>query len=857
MQRPSSYSASPPFFANQGGAMPPPPVPLRKKPSDLGTKASKLNQIIQQFYCKAAHVVFQSRTTTTPVNPRGPVPTKTNKWFALELEDTDAYREELQFWRYAEASATSEAPIPPLVIDVVLDVRDLTPSETLLLVDDSGRRIQVDALGTGRGRKTEIVLERWTVDLRGPPPASPPELPVVYKKSIVLFRSMYMHTRLLATYKLRKRLQKAKVGNTLKIACRVYAEQADMNRRSVPLETPISSRDSRKELEEFSFGKVDTPAGSFHVNVAYRTSCDFRVDDSEALLSSHFIDMDEDYFRPAAPIPEKQGTPSSLPSTTSGSTGASQAEPGTTHAYGSLSSLRRPTPQHTSSLRGTRAVTGSFGDRSKSSLRSHDGDAAAIPRRPSVTFIQPFKSPTLSASPIPAEQQPQRASFTITRTGSRNSVSAPPVGSVGASGSSLRSITTPSLPTAEVHPVRPPSVPRYSSSFGERRKGSFASRRRPSILDDAGRTSSSSGGMPSVTAPAEEHDGLDEFLKMVDERKPLQSSIMAASAQEAPAIRTRTSVLSKFQKMKDSHAALTDSLTVSLMLQRPSSTPGSGSSRHIGNVPAMVSGASYSSSSSPGNRLSPHTPIIPSKLSEGSTIHHYSQRRRHESPRVEEEEEEEEDVAGPSASPLREHRHASAATTSPLDIPSSPMPFRLPRSSSFTQRVNSGVIVDGDTTSAGRYGAKRRPSNSLGSIDQVQPDESLFATSARDVITATPITELETETTESQNVGVTEDSSQNVSSTSLFSRGNSHRFAARGRFGSSSTLSHDHAHHHHTHGARRGSTSSAARTSNRGFSLAVDDDELLFAMSDMSVMGHKRPSSTEKVNLEGLPEHES
>ena len=33
--------------------------------------------------------------------------------------------------------------------------------------------------------------------------------------------------------------------------------------------------------------------GSLRISVSYRTDCDFRVSDSEALLSSHFLNLDE------------------------------------------------------------------------------------------------------------------------------------------------------------------------------------------------------------------------------------------------------------------------------------------------------------------------------------------------------------------------------------------------------------------------------------------------------------------------------------------------------------------------------------------------------------------------------------
>jgi hypothetical protein len=63
---------------------------------------------------------------------------------------------------------------------------------------------------------------------------------------------------------------------------------------TVPL---FESKD--KVVAEYALGRTDSPAGPFSVGVAYRTACDFRVDDSEALLSSRFLGTDDEIFAPS------------------------------------------------------------------------------------------------------------------------------------------------------------------------------------------------------------------------------------------------------------------------------------------------------------------------------------------------------------------------------------------------------------------------------------------------------------------------------------------------------------------------------------------------------------------------------
>lgn len=69
---------------------------------------------------------------------------------------------------------------PPLIIETYIDARELTANQTLVLLDDQGRRWNVDTAMSNKmdvvsgsrkaGRvnevKPDVVLERWIVDLR-------------------------------------------------------------------------------------------------------------------------------------------------------------------------------------------------------------------------------------------------------------------------------------------------------------------------------------------------------------------------------------------------------------------------------------------------------------------------------------------------------------------------------------------------------------------------------------------------------------------------------------------------------------------------------------------------------------------
>jgi autophagy-related protein 13 len=165
-------------------------------------------------------------------------------------------------FRTATFSPPPPTPHPPLILEVTLDTRELTPQQTLILVSSqTGHRHTVESPSNRWLRGSEIVLERWRVDLATPPKQGAPDLPVVYKKAVVLFRSVFTQARLLPVWKLRKRLSKVKLNNSLRVRVRVAnVESGDRGRIGIA-EPLVDSQTREKITDEFSFGIIDTPAG--------------------------------------------------------------------------------------------------------------------------------------------------------------------------------------------------------------------------------------------------------------------------------------------------------------------------------------------------------------------------------------------------------------------------------------------------------------------------------------------------------------------------------------------------------------------------------------------------------------------
>ncbi|BFZ57665.1 autophagy protein 13 [Savitreella phatthalungensis] len=457
--------------------------------------AAKLDSVVGAFFCKAANIIVQSRQNAA-------LGRKLNMWFNVDSHDSEAFREELEGWRRVNCIAA----IKPLVIEVYALIRDLTPNQTLVVVDTDGRRHD---LGITQG---ELALERWQIDwvphgqLRDRPDPS-----ASYKKAVVVFRSLYSIARLLPAWKLKQRLSKSRTPG-LKIGLRLRSGSGLHEAIKLDEAVPTLAEISRYELHT-----VDTAAGGLRLRVQYRAECDLRIDDAEALLSSHFLRHD-------GVMPRKGSLPTEL------------------RAHAKAEDQPRYASVRTSS---------------------------SIKRRTSV--IQPFKTPSLSASPAPQ----------ISRTPSSASIER-----VAAIRGAIRSAT----PVSAAERPGPSALRRYSSSFGQR-SGSFSSRRRPSSNApeiSLSREASSTSLERHFRPPPEDDEELSAFVSMLDERPVLGGRQAQRTVDE----------LRKYQQLRDSHETLADSISQSSNTRK-----------------LAEDRKTLTQSFSPAKSASPHAPIVPSRLS--------------------------------------------------------------------------------------------------------------------------------------------------------------------------------------------------------------------------------------------------
>ena len=659
-----------------------------------------------------------------------------------------------------------------MIVEIYIDTKDLLSNQSLVIYDEFGKRWDVDdtirsfykskSNEASQRQGYNVILERWNIKLGDADTEIPSDLgvvlPKVYKNSIILFRSLFTMMNLLPAWKLSKKSQKSRPTHQQpKLHYRVYQSGKGPEPESIDtLTIPIPETDDQP-AQEFTFGNIESPAGPFSIRVTHRRKCDFRIENSEAILSSHFID--EDLFKPSLPHqPERaEGRPSelgSLPATRRQI--AEAAEQG--QAYGSLSTFHnaggRVSTSPLGALRAARELNAASsvesppikappeqrsGQSSRSSLKSEA--APPMGRRTSVSFM-PFKSPSLSASPLRGEQNiaisPRNTSSTAPKSSALTALAeARNPGLIQQKETPSSNVSAPleSNPPLTSSPPRP--VPRYSSSFGHRRaRLSSGGSKGEEDNNSSGKASVSSsnaqpgsgliaGGAQSSSGSLQtDDDNISEFLKMLDQKKDLKSFRAPSDPSNGDSLNRRTTVaLSKFQHLRDSNAVLSDSMSSSMMGHRSSSS----SSRQLSSVPPMVAGTSLSTSSSPGERMSPrtpHTPAIPSRLSANSIIDYNARERNASRGRIAED--------GQAGSEENAGTVAIQDHSGGIDIPTSPRAFHpsFRRSSSVAQQhrpfayddENMGDILPFGLRSASLGGAEEREPLSLSALLAMQED---------------------------------------------------------------------------------------------------------------------------------------
>lgn len=300
--------------------------------NSMHSEAAKMEQIVTEFYAKSLQIILEARSpymssrnfsgeqtlspsssssSSSSVRPR-------DKWFNLALRECPAALENCDLWRQSNSE--------PMVVDVILVQRPVgwdqmnfspkrDPVRNLSLKERCSVGWSSDQEDFGSAGKSEKIVERWIVQYEsrkardyssGSRRSSNYALHNVYKKSILLLRSLYVTVRLLPGYKIFRDLNSSGQICAFTLGHRVSSFFEPFTRKE------------EAEFQCFVFTPVDTSSGRLCISVWYRSSPSDVSSESSTPMSPQFI---PDYVgSPLADplkrfpsLPMSHGSPSSLP----------------------------------------------------------------------------------------------------------------------------------------------------------------------------------------------------------------------------------------------------------------------------------------------------------------------------------------------------------------------------------------------------------------------------------------------------------------------------------------------------------------------------------------------------------------
>lgn len=254
----------------------------------------KMERIISEFFAKTLHIILESRalyvsshnsygdqplsspssssSSSSSVRPR-------DKWFNLALRECPAALENIDLLR--------QNNLESIIIDVVLVHRhSVSPKRVLSLKKRYPLCCNTDEEQLGIESKSEKIVERWIVQYErrkikdsnsGCRRSSNISLHKLYKKSILLLRSLYATVRLLPAYQIFRDLNSSAKIRPFTLAHRVSS-----------FVEPFTRKEESKMMK-FGFTPVDTSSGRLCVSVMYFPSVSNLSSESLTSLSPQVI----------------------------------------------------------------------------------------------------------------------------------------------------------------------------------------------------------------------------------------------------------------------------------------------------------------------------------------------------------------------------------------------------------------------------------------------------------------------------------------------------------------------------------------------------------------------------------------
>ncbi|XVE83305.1 hypothetical protein DITRI_Ditri16bG0078000 [Diplodiscus trichospermus] len=380
------------------------------------TEAAKLEQVITEFFYKSLLIILESRSpfvssrnysgeqivsspsssssTSPSVRPR-------DKWFNLALRECPSALENLDLCRWFNFEL--------VVVDVLLEQKPLDWGPATIypkrdLVRNSSSKDKnlffwnSDQEESGSETKSEKIIERWFLQYEsrkcrdcssGSRRSSSNSLSTLYKKLILLLRSLYVTVRLLPAYKIFRDLNLSSQLLAFKLVPRVSSFVEPFTRQE------------EADMQRFGFSPVDTSSGRLCLSVLYRSSISDISSESSTPMSPQFI---PDYvgspladpLRRFPSLPVSHGSPS-LP--------FSRRHSWSYDNYKDSPPLVSFSPSPTHSESHASLSNPSSCRLPPMSLPPHPPETS-LARKKNTNFDEYCPSPTFSASPSPSPSSP-------------------------------------------------------------------------------------------------------------------------------------------------------------------------------------------------------------------------------------------------------------------------------------------------------------------------------------------------------------------------------------------------------------------------------------------------------------------
>ncbi|XP_010260921.1 PREDICTED: autophagy-related protein 13b-like isoform X2 [Nelumbo nucifera] len=381
--------------------------------SNCHSESEKIEQIINEFFTKSLHIILESRSpsissrycsgkqallspssspsSSSTVKPR-------DKWFNLALRACPSALENIDLRR--------QSNLEPMVVDVILVQRPMgwdpircSPMRCLTRNHSFKERLPYcrnpGQEEFGSEGKRERIIERWIVQYESrmnkdssawSKRAGSTSTHSLYKKSIILLRSLYLTLRLLPAYKLFKELSSSGQFHTFSLE------------QSVRSFVEPFTRTEEADMQQLGFMPIDTNGGRLCTSVLYYPT---------------LLDINSEPSIPISPklIPDYVGNPttnplkrfSSLPSAGLVSQGSPSSSPcSRRHSwscdhYGASASSLLPSPTNSGSCVIPSGV--STNHHQPANPSHHSSNTSLVVHKKNRSFKEYLSSSTLSLSP--------------------------------------------------------------------------------------------------------------------------------------------------------------------------------------------------------------------------------------------------------------------------------------------------------------------------------------------------------------------------------------------------------------------------------------------------------------------------